>query len=36
MQQPMSSATEPESQTLTDDDVVAYLRADRDFFQRHC
>ena len=31
----MSSATEPESQTLTDDDVVAYLRADRDFFQRH-
>lgn len=31
----MSSATEPESQTLTDDDVVAYLRTHRDFFQCH-
>jgi uncharacterized protein YigA (DUF484 family) len=31
----MSSAIEPDPQNLTDDDVVAHLRADPDFFQRH-
>ena len=31
----MSSATEVDQAPLTDDDVVAYLRADPDFFQRH-
>ena len=31
----MSSATDADQAPLTDDDVVAYLRADPDFFQRH-
>jgi uncharacterized protein YigA (DUF484 family) len=31
----MSSAIEQDSDKLTDEDVIAYLRADRNFFQRH-